>query len=221
VRGRRDRPAAEPGRRIGGRGGLGAFPLGPGRAQPDAAVPRRRLRTPPARGKRHRPMPPRRSGSWTLRDRDEHEGGARASELTGSRLTNRAVVPRGKVETSKERDLPSGAGVPGRARPGCLEGGWATGRAAVDGVRATARAAGSIRGRLGGDTIIFCVSSGPWPVRACRAAGYGRRGDTGVAARVCVLPPPRPMRGPGQADRPFLRSEACGPGILFRRSVAS
>jgi hypothetical protein len=43
------------------------------RAQRDAAGPRRRLRTPPA----PRPMPPRRSGSWTFCVRDE-----RSHELT-------------------------------------------------------------------------------------------------------------------------------------------
>ena len=44
------------------------------RAQRDAAGPRRRLRTPPA----PRPMPPRRSGSWTFCVRDEQ----RSHELT-------------------------------------------------------------------------------------------------------------------------------------------
>jgi hypothetical protein len=71
-------------------------------------------------------------------------------------------------------------------------------------VRATARAAGSIRGRLGGDTIIFACPPGPG--LSVRAVPRGCRGDTGVAARACVLS----VRCAGEADRPFLRSEACG-----------
>jgi hypothetical protein len=52
------------------RDALEPFPFGAGRAKQDAAGPRRRLRTPPSRNARARPMPPRRSGWWTLRDRD-------------------------------------------------------------------------------------------------------------------------------------------------------
>ena len=147
--------------------------------------------------------------------------GGRASELTGSRLTNRAVVPRGKVETSKERDLPSGAGVRGRARPGCLEGGWATGRAAVDGVRATARAAGSIRVGDWAATLIFlrvlrALACACVPCRGVRSPWRHRR----CSARVCPPSSPSDARaGAGRPTVPAVRS--LWPGILFRRSVVS
>jgi hypothetical protein len=193
-------------------GGLGAFPLGPGWAPCGRSrMPRRWLRD--TASARSWLMPPRRSGSWTLRDRDEHEA-------SGGHETERCK------ETTAPRAARTG-GVRGRlaarARDAWKTAGWATGGAAVDGVRATARRAGSIRGRLGGDTtsIIFarlrasvrarvpCGRCSPWRHRRHSAR---------------VVRPPSDARGvcwAGQAGRPFLRSEACSLWCdSFRRVVS-
>lgn len=113
----------------------------------------------------------------------------------------------------KERNTPPGV-ARGRtwwARPGCLENGWGKAGRAVDCVRATARV---VRARLGG--AILLLSRVLSPVRPCTHGCC--RGDTGVTGRACVL---RPMRRAGrQADRPFLRFEACSL-VLHDRSVVS
>jgi hypothetical protein len=209
--------------------GLGAFSLGPGR------TPCGRNGMPRGRdaGYGHRPrpgpMPPRRSGSWTFRVRDEpsHEPtrpararysiGTERRPPTGASARPWAWLARWKLETSKEtkkeRNTPPGV-ARGRtwwARPGCLENGWGKAGRAVDCVRATARV---VRARLGG--AILLLSRVLSPVRPCTHGCC--RGDTGVTGRACVL---RPMRRAGrQADRPFLRFEACSL-VLHDRSVVS
>lgn len=115
----------------------------------------------------------------------------------------------------KERNTPPGV-ARGRtwwARPGCLENGWGKAGRAVDCVRATARV---VRARLGGARYYYYRVSSRLCVRARMA----------VAVATPVLQGARvsSVRCAGQAgrqaDRPFLRFEACSL-VLHDRSVVS
>jgi hypothetical protein len=160
--------------------GLGAFSLGPGR------TPCGRNGMPRGRdaGYGHRPrpgpMPPRRSGSWTFRVRDEpsHEptrpARARYSERTerrpptGASARPWAWLARWKLETSKERK---------EHAPGCRARAYVVGAPGMPGKRlGEGRARGRLRASHGaprpcatgrGDTIIIacplaCASVHAW-----------------------------------------------------------
>jgi hypothetical protein len=182
-------------------GGLGAFPLGPGWAPCGRSrMPRRRLRD--TASARSRLMPPRRSGSWTLRDRDEHEASEPAREATEPKGVKKPRRPGRRARAVYVAGWPRAPGMPGRRLAGQRAGRPST---ACEPRRAVpAASVGDWAAIL---LVLFSRGCARPCVLACRADGV-RRGDTGVTARVsCVL---RPMRGVSaglgrQADR------SCGP----------